>query len=172
MPFMKRCVILVGHGGVPTDCPPALVSEFKKLEAAARGATTPQLEEADRKLRQWPRTAQTDPYKTGLENIARALRERFPDRLVLEAYNEFCSPSVEEALSRAFSEGARSFTVISTMYTRGGIHSETEIPAILSAFRESHPQASVEYVWPFSMDAVAGFLAGEISRVDATAGSR
>jgi sirohydrochlorin cobaltochelatase len=58
---MESCVILVGHGGVPTDCPPELVADFKRQEAAARGARTPALASADKKLRDWPRTPKTDP---------------------------------------------------------------------------------------------------------------
>jgi len=159
---MDRCVILVGHGGVPTDCPPALVSEFKRLEAAARGRMTPELAEADRKLRAWPRTARTDPYKAGLENIAAAL-ERKMGEPVLPAYNEFCAPSLQDAFADAARRGARSITVISTMYTRGGIHSETEIPQILEELRRAHPGVDARYVWPFDVDAIAAFLAGEIA---------
>ncbi len=158
---MNSCVILVGHGGVPTDCPPALVADFKRLEAAARGRMTPELAQADRKLRDWPRTPKTDPYKKGLEDIATALQKTM-GQTVLPAYNEFCAPSLEDAFAQAVARGARSITVISTMYTRGGIHSETEIPEMLERLRRAHPQVETRYVWPFDVDAIAGFLAREI----------
>lgn len=163
---MDRCVILVGHGGVPTDCPPALVSEFKRLEAAARGRMTPELAEADRKLRSWPRTPETDPYKTGLETIAAALSKTLPDQRVLLAYNEFCGPSLQEAFAEAVKAGARSVTVISTMYTRGGIHSETEIPQIIDELRRLHPGVTIRYAWPFDVSAIASFLAREVEAVE------
>lgn len=164
---MKRCVIVVGHGGVPTDCPRELIAEFKRLEAL-HGALSdsPELAEADRKLRQWPRSPQTDPYQAGLEAIVATLRQQFPNRLVLEAYNEFCAPSLQDSLKRAVAEGSRQITLISTMFTRGGIHSETEIPEIVAAFKRRNPSIDLNYAWPFSLEAVAEFLADEISRAE------
>ncbi len=164
---MQHCVILVGHGGVPTDCPPALVSEFKRLEAASKGRPTPQLLEADRALRSWPRTPQTDPYKAGLEAVAAALQKALPGHFVISAYNEFCAPTLEDAFSQAAGSGAKSVTIISTMFTRGGIHSEKEIPEIAASLRKAHPGVDVRYVWPFDLSAVAGMLAAEVRRVEA-----
>lgn len=171
---MERCLILVGHGGVPTDCPPALVSEFKRLEAAARRdpSQAPALAEADRKLREWPRTPKTDPYRSGLEAIGEALRHALPGREVRLAYNEFCAPSLEASLEAAAAKGARAITVISTMYTRGGVHSELEIPEILEAFRRAHPGVEVRYCWPFDLAEIAGFLAREVARAEAPAPAR
>lgn len=163
---MTRCVVLVGHGGVPTDCPPALVGEFKRLEAASKGRPTPELLEADRKLRAWPRTEKTDPYKAGLEAVAAALAKAMPDHLVLAAYNEFCAPTVEEAFAEALARGARSITLVSTMFTRGGVHSEREIPALAAKLQREHPDVTVRNVWPFELSAVAAMLAGEVGRVE------
>ena len=163
---MSKCIILVGHGGVPTDCPAQLVAEFKRQEAAAHGRPTPQLQEADVKLRRWPRTPETDPYKTGLEAIARALCAALPDHFVLEAYNEFCAPTLEEAFAAALKRGARAVTVISTMYTRGGVHSERELPKIVERLRRAHPDVDLRYVWPFDLTAVAGMLAAEARRAE------
>ena len=163
---MQKAVILVGHGGVPTDCPPEFVAEFKRLEAASKGKPSAPLAEADRKLRQWPRTPQTDPYKSGLEAIAASLRQALPGRLVLEAYNEFCAPSLEETLASAARRGVKDIVVITTMYTRGGIHSETEIPAAVDEFRREHPGVSVRYCWPFDLNAISSFLAREIARAE------
>src|SRR5579883_2422710 len=55
----SRVVILVGHGGIPTDCPPAMLAGAKRDELSER-------------LRDWPRTAENDPYKPGLEAVAQA----------------------------------------------------------------------------------------------------
>jgi sirohydrochlorin cobaltochelatase len=171
---MERCVILVGHGGVPSDCPAELVSEFKRLESAARrdpkqaGAFA----EADRKIRAWPRTAQTDPYKAGLESIGAALRRALPGRDVRLAYNEFCAPSLETALADAVAGGLKALTVISTMYTRGGIHSELEMPEILDSVRRAHPGLDIRYCWPFDLAEIAGLLAREVSRAETAAPAR
>jgi sirohydrochlorin cobaltochelatase len=163
---MTKCVILVGHGGVPTDCPPELVSDFKRQEAAARGKPTPALLAADKKLRDWPRTPKTDPYKSGLEAVAAALAKALPDRLVLEAYNEFCAPTLEDACEEAVRRGAKSVTIISTMYTRGGVHSEREIPELVAGLRTKHPDVELRYAWPFDLSAVSALLAGEVERAE------
>jgi sirohydrochlorin cobaltochelatase len=168
-PVMENCIILVGHGGVPTDCPPELVSEFKRQEALARRGPAPGLKEADEKLRRWPRTPKTDPYQTGLEAVAESLRRALPGRVVLPAYNEFCAPSLEDALADAVGRGARAITVISTMYTRGGIHSETEIPEILASFRAAHPKVDIRYCWPFDLEAIGAMLAAEVTRAETKA---
>lgn len=162
----KKCVILVGHGGVPKDCPPELIGEFKRLEAQSKGKPSPQLAEADAKIRRWPRTPQNDPYKAGLEALAQALRSELKEHAVSEAYNEFCAPSLVEAVETAVAMGSYQITVISTMYTRGGVHSENEIPEILQELQRKHPGIDIRYVWPFDLKAVASMLAGEIRRTE------
>jgi sirohydrochlorin cobaltochelatase len=162
-----RAVILVGHGGVPTDCPASLVSDFKREEATAGDRQTAALVAADRKLRAWPRTAETDPYQVGLTAIAARLRQTLPDHVVYEAYNEFCAPSLEEALDLSVRNGAKTVTIISTMYTRGGIHSETEIPELLKRERAKHPGVDIRYAWPFDVPAIAAFLAQHVRKTEA-----
>lgn len=163
----KRCVILVGHGAIPADCPPEFVQEFKREERLAAGRMTPALAAADKRLRDWPRTPETDPYKPGLEAVADALAKALPDRLIFEAYNEFCHPSLEDAFAQAAGTGAAEITILPTMYTRGGVHSEREIPAAIERLKARYPGIAVRYVWPYSLDAVAAFLAAEIKRVSA-----
>ena len=68
-----RGVILVGHGGIPKDCPQDLVTKLKRLEAQRRAAKLPPSAEElelDGKIRHWPRTAETDPYQAGPEAVA------------------------------------------------------------------------------------------------------
>lgn len=157
-------MILIGHGGIPSDCPPELVREFKRLEARDRRRPSPEFLELDGKLRSWPRTARTDPYRTGLRAVAAALRRQLKGRLVLEAYNEFCAPSLDQAFAQAVRRGAAHVTVITTMYTRGGLHSETEIPALLAALGRRYPRVRIRYAWPFALAAVGRMLAAEVRR--------
>lgn len=37
----KRGGVLVGHGGIPKDCPQELVTRLKRLEAQGRAARQP-----------------------------------------------------------------------------------------------------------------------------------
>ena len=74
----SNALILVGHGGTASDIPRELISELKQLEGrrASTGESAPGKREAelDLQVRNWPRTADTDPYQAGLEGVARALQ--------------------------------------------------------------------------------------------------
>ena len=50
------------------------------------------------------------------------------------------------------------------MMTRGGEHSESDIPAAIQRAQELHPGLTVRYIWPFDIAEVARFLAAQIAR--------
>lgn len=164
----KKAVILIGHGAAATDTPRALVSELKRLEGerqARREMTmSPREAELDKQVREWPRTPENDAYKAGVEQIAAALAPRLQGRRLVVAYNEFCAPSVEDALESLVREGFGVITLISTMYTRGGIHAECEIPGIVLDARKKYPGVSIDYAWPFEAGFIADFLATHLER--------
>ncbi len=160
-----RGVILVGHGGIPKDCPGELVTKLKRLEAQRRATHSPMGAEEqalDEKIRHWPRTPETDPYRSGLEAVAAALKPKVNGELFAIAYNEFCAPTLEEAAAELIRQGARHIRVITTMFTPGGSHSELEIPEILEALRKEHPGVTVHYAWPFDLELAAGMLATQL----------
>lgn len=163
-----EAVILIGHGAAAADTPRPLVAELKRLEGErqARRESVMGAREAelDKQVREWPRTAQNDAYKAGVEEIARALAPKLGGRKLVTAYNEFCAPSVEDAIEALVREGCGRVTLISTMYTRGGIHAECEIPGIVLEARKKHPGLTIEYAWPFPADAIADFLAQQLAR--------
>jgi sirohydrochlorin cobaltochelatase len=165
----KEAVLLIGHGSAATDTPRALVAELKRLEAErkARRETAMGVREAelDKQVREWPRTPENDAYKAGVEEIAAALAPKLGGRRLATAYNEFCAPSVEDALEGLVSEGFTRVTLISTMYTRGGLHAECEIPAIVADARKKHPGVAFEYAWPYPAEAIAAFLRSQLDRI-------
>ncbi len=162
----KEAVILVGHGGVPSDFPKKEVEELKKLEAQRRvqkvQRPNPRESELNEKVRNWPRTPETEPYKFGLEAIAKALEAELPGKKVVTAYNEFCHPSLEGAIESLAEDGYEGVSILTTMYTRGGVHSETEIPEIVQWAKEKFPSLKVEYAWPFESSRIAAFLVGHL----------
>lgn len=164
---MKRAIVLVGHGGVPTDCPHELVRKLKQLEAQRRAAgkpMSPEERELDQKIRRWPRTPQNDPYKEGLESLAAQLRPLLKrDRLAM-AYNEFCAPTLEEAVKELVADGIWDITVVSSMFTAGGAHAEIEIPETVRKLKRVHPNATIRYAWPFDQQLVAGMLATHLKQ--------
>ncbi|MDP6958522.1 MAG: hypothetical protein QF645_06875 [Planctomycetota bacterium] len=58
-------ILLIGHGGVPSDFPQQEVGELRRLEVQreAKGSPHPvgREKELDDKIRHWPRTPQSDP---------------------------------------------------------------------------------------------------------------
>lgn len=172
MATQRQGVILVGHGGIPKDCPQELVTKLKRLEAQRRAAKLlPSTEELDldTKIRQWPRTAETDPYQAGLETVAARLRTQLDSALFAVAYNEFCAPTLEESVETLIKQGATHIIVTTTMFTPGGSHSEVEIPEILEHLRPNHPGVDLRYAWPFDLELVANTLAEQIRRFSSVA---
>ena len=162
-----RGIILVGHGGIPKDCPQELVTRLKRLEGQRRAAKmppSPEEIELDSKIRRWPRTAETEPYQAGLETVAARLRAQVDGALFAVAYNEFCAPTLEESVEELIKQGATHIIVTTTMFTPGGSHSELEIPEILDHLRPQHPGVELRYAWPFDLNLVATTLAEQIKR--------
>ena len=164
---MRRAIVLVGHGGGPKDCPHELVRKLKQLEAQRRAAGKPMSQEElelDQKIRRWPRTPQNDPYKGGLEALADQLCPLLNgDRLAI-AYNEFCAPTLEEAVEELIKEGTGDITVVSSMFTAGGSHAEIEIPETVEHLKRTHPGIAIRYAWPFDKSLVAGMLATHLAQ--------
>lgn len=164
---MTRAIVLVGHGGVPKDCPHELVRRLKQLEAPRRAAgkpMSPEEKELDQKIRRWPRTPQNDPYKGGLEALAGQLRPLLNGDQLAIAYNEFCAPTLEEAVEGLIKEGTTDITVVPSMFTAGGSHAEIEIPDEVAALKQAHPSVTIRYAWPFDKALVAGMIARHLDQ--------
>ncbi len=167
MSDLKKGIILVGHGGIPKGFPADLVSKLKRLEAQRRAAGQPMSAEElelDTKIRTWPRTPETDPYQAGLEALGAAMKPMVNGDLFALAYNEFCGPTLEQAVEELIQQGAQSITVVSTMFTPGGSHSEYEIPEEMEELRKRHPHSTLNYAWPFNLSQVSKMLVEHISQ--------
>jgi sirohydrochlorin cobaltochelatase len=167
MAKVVRGIVLVGHGGLPKDCPQELVTKLKRLEAqrrAAKVSASQEEVELDQTIRRWPRTDATDPYRSGLEAVAARLRRRLDGVLFAVAYNEFCAPTLEEAVEDLVKQGATHITVATTMFTPGGSHSEVEIPETLAQLGPRHPSVELRYAWPFDIELIAETLFQQVKR--------
>ncbi|CAI2718972.1 sirohydrochlorin chelatase [Nitrospina watsonii] len=163
----KRAVVLVGHGGLPRDCPPDWVSRLKRLEGQRKATgqpPTPEELDLDRQIRHWPRTPENDPYHDGLQRLAERLDPLLQPAKLVIAYNEFCAPTVLEAVEKLVEAGYAEITVVPSMFTPGGSHSELEIPELLATLRGQFPELALHYAWPFDLDTLAAFLAGHLER--------
>ncbi len=156
-----KAILLVGHGGIPKGYPAELITKLKRLEAQRRATGSPMSSEElelDTKVRTWPRTPETDPYKAGLETLGAAMKPLLNGSLFGLAYNEFCGPTLTEAVESLIRQGAQTITVVSTMFTPGGSHSESEIPEELEELRKKHPTVTLIYAWPYNLDKVSKML--------------
>ena len=59
-------------------------------------------------------------------------------------------------------EGASKIILVTTMITRGGSHSELEIPEELEVLRKKYKDIDIQYAWPFDMDTFALFLSDHV----------
>lgn len=166
---VRHGIILVGHGGIPKDYPKELVTRLKRLESERQATGSPITQEEmelDRKIRSWPRTPETDPYQAGLEKLASYMRPLLDGAGFAIAYNEFCGPTLPEAVEELIAQGVKRITIVSTMFTPGGSHSEFEIPEALEQLRKQYPAISFTYAWPFDLAQVARMLMEHIRQFE------
>ncbi|MBI5300655.1 MAG: hypothetical protein HY868_00845 [Chloroflexi bacterium] len=168
---MKTIIVLAMHGAPPHDFPKRELGEFfglhNRIELAIepeRATMRARLAELDAKIRAWTRTAQNDPYWAGSHAIARELA-RVMNCDVIVGFNEFCAPTLDAAFDQAAARAER-VIVLTPMMTRGGEHSEKEIPQAMDAAQKRHPSITFQYVWPFDMNAIAQFLAAQIANYE------
>jgi sirohydrochlorin cobaltochelatase len=165
MESTKKAVILVGHGGLPSDIPNEVVEKFMRLHKTrvkAGGEATDAEIGLDNTIRRWERTPESDPYKSGLELLASHMKPLLNGFTLKTAYNEFCYPTIEEAVEELATENFSKIVLVTTMITRGGSHSEREIPEELEVLRKKFKNIDINYAWPFDMDTFALFLATHV----------
>lgn len=167
---MSTILILTMHGAPPKDFPRRELGEFFTLHMQMEN--NPQrLDDSQRqrhaelnnRMRSWSRTAANDPFFASSEEMARRL-EVETGLKTLVCFNEFCDPSLSDAVRTAVGKGAQRIVVITPMMTGGGDHSEIEIPAEIDQLRAEFPQVEMIYAWPFDPDAVTQLLAGQVRR--------
>ncbi len=163
----KVVVVLAMHGEPPNDFPKDEFARFFALHARlhyAEGGDEDlhhRYAALDAKIRGWPRTAENDPFYAASQQMADQLRETTGLEVVV-GFNEFCGPTVEQAIETAVAQKPENIIVITPMLTPGGIHAEIQIPATVRQAQERHPGVSIRYAWPFDLSEVAQFLAKRI----------
>jgi sirohydrochlorin cobaltochelatase len=157
------------HGAPPRDFPAADLAEYFRLHArrerSGEGEPPPAAEryvELEARMRAWPRTAENDPFHAGSVEIAQALANASGLAVVL-GFNEFCAPTVEEAMDQA-ALGSRKVVVVTAMLTAGGHHAGADIPEAIERARLRHPRTDFLYAWPFAPADVGAFLAAQVRK--------
>jgi sirohydrochlorin cobaltochelatase len=167
---MKTIIVLAMHGAPPDDFSKLQVVLLVGLHMALEHITGPVhtlLEryhaKLDTKIRTWPRTPQNDRFYTASNELAAQLGQAAGCEVIV-GFNEFCAPSLDEALNQATEQGATRVVVVTPMMTSGGEHSEEDIPTAIEYARKQHLGVSFLYAWPFDITEVACFLAVQIER--------
>ena len=168
---MPSLIVLAMHGAPPNDFSPHELGEYfglhmqlEQMRGPQRATLEARYAELDAKVRAWPRTAQNDPFYAGSLALAQQLRQATGHEVIM-GFNEFCAPSLDEALDQAAVQLPDKVIVITPMMTRGGEHSEVEIPDSVKRAQERHPNVAFKYAWPLDISAIARFLAEQIARL-------
>ncbi|MFT7637285.1 MAG: sirohydrochlorin cobaltochelatase [Candidatus Omnitrophota bacterium] len=164
----KNIIVLVMHGMPPKDFPikdkQNMFRLKSKVESPAGNATLVEVDEfnsLDQKMRHWPRTEANDAFESASREIAEELEKSTQDKVIV-GYNEFCTPNFDESLDMAVEAGATVVTIVTAMVTRGGSHSDDEIPEAIEAAKKRHPSVEFKYAWPYKSAHIAEFLAQQI----------
>jgi sirohydrochlorin cobaltochelatase len=167
---MSVVVVLAMHGAPPRDFPRNELAEFFALHAhneTSQGQMhdkgSKRYLELESRIREWPRTEQNDPFHVGAIDMARSLEKESGCRVIV-GFNEFCSPTIDKALDRAAALNPEKVIVVTPMMTRGGEHSERDIPKVIKHARVSNPDIAITYAWPFDVDEVARFLTTQVDK--------
>lgn len=169
---MSTTIVLAMHGAPPVDFPGEELAEFfglhMRLEhgppgGEQRARLEARYEELEEKVRTWPRTPQNDPFYAASLEMAAHLEEATGSQVVV-GFNEFCAPTLDDALAEAAGPGVQQVVVVTPMMTRGGEHAERDIPAAIEWARARHEGVAFFYAWPFDAADVAAFLAGQIAQ--------
>ena len=141
MKNLKTAVILIGHGGLPSDIPSEIVENFMRLHKVrikTGSKITKEEIELDKAIRLWKRTPENDPYKAGLESLASEMENYLDGFQIKTAYNEFCHPDIENAVEELVKDDYSKIILVTTMITRGGSHSEKEIGRAHAELQSHH----------------------------------
>jgi sirohydrochlorin cobaltochelatase len=168
----RTTIVLAMHGAPPMDFPKQDLGEFFGLHMQLEHAPVePDQASPHRKryaalektMLEWPRDETNDPFYAASHRLAEALRQS-TGLDVMVGFNEFCAPSIAQALDQAVDQGADRVLVVTPMMTPGGEHAEIDIPAAIDAARRRHRRIDFRYAWPFDTDDVAAFLAQQVLR--------
>lgn len=169
---MTTTIVLAMHGAPPSGFPRDELAELfglhmrlehQPLSEEQRARLEARHAELDIKVRNWPRTPENDPFFAASLELGRHLSEATGRRVVV-GFNEFCAPTLDEALDEAATLGVQRVVVVTPMMTRGGEHAERDIPAAIERARARQPAVTFVYAWPFAAEEVAGFLAEQIGQ--------
>jgi sirohydrochlorin cobaltochelatase len=168
---MNTHVILATHGSPPRDFPAEEIREFFALHARLEHAdqsndpSAVRYADLESKMRNWKRTPQNDPFHTASLELA-SYMEKYLQMPVFTAFNEFCAPTISEALVNSAEMGAGRVIIITSMLTRGGEHAEVDIRQAVQKAQGDYPAVDFIFAFPFPAKDIARFLTEQVKHFD------
>ncbi|UCE97255.1 MAG: CbiX/SirB N-terminal domain-containing protein [Dehalococcoidia bacterium] len=167
---MKIIAVLVMQGIPPRDFPQYEVAELFTLSTRLKytyGVEREALEkrhtELDKKIRNWPRTEHNDPLIASSHQLSTLLKQT-TNYEVIVAYNEYCSPSVDEALDLAVRSGADKIVVIPMSMVSVGGQLEVDIAKAIEHAQSWRIGIPITCAWPFDISEVIQLIKKHINR--------
>jgi len=161
-------IVLAMHGSPPIDFPGDEMAFFYgvhlKVEHNPNSVdedTKKRAEAIEHKMKNWPRTAKNDPYYASGIEIGKNI-EKATGIQTFVGFNEFCNPTIQEALLTALKSNPSKIFVTTTMMTPGGEHQEKEIPEAIAEIAQQFLDVEITYVWPYNIEDVAKFIGNHI----------
>jgi len=115
-------------------------------------------------LKDWPRTAENDPFSFEMQKLAERVKERGGYEILEVGYDRFAGPSVGEAIEKAIAQGPRRVIVVPAMFIEGGIHVGIDMRETVTALQEQHPEVEIIYAGPpFDPNKHADLIISKIS---------
>lgn len=163
---LKTVVVLAAHGAPARDYPRWKVGVLMAIEMSGeRMKYLPGLSKwhahLESEIRNWPRMLENDPYQAAVNELVSGLEVEL-GLPVIAGYNEFCPPTISDALDQAASHEADRVIVIPTMLLKGNEHTEAEIADEIESARKRHPQIEFIYAWPFDQLNLVDLYASQV----------
>jgi sirohydrochlorin cobaltochelatase len=104
-----------------------------------------------------------DPaWRAPIEAVAERIRLRAPDAVVACAYLELCQPTFEAAVSELVDQGIVTLRVV-PMFLGMGRHAREDLPGLVQAAQQAHPQLHIEVLRAIGEHAQALDLFADLS---------
>jgi sirohydrochlorin cobaltochelatase len=91
--------------------------------------------------------ARNPEWRKPLEAIRGAMLALEPDRRVELAFLEFLDPTLPQAIDTVAAEGCRELVIVPIFMAQSG-HTKRDLPALLAAAWERHPQLEIRLAIP------------------------
>lgn len=167
---MNNVVVLAMPGVLPKDFPPherhvlyRLRARMKYISVNKHPEDEDRLNELLRKARCWPRTAQNDPLHFSAQELASELSQVTGYRVIL-GFNQYDTPTLEEALVQAFAREAEKIVLINPLAANGVSLAKSESFISNQRIQNRCLEIQVDFSYSFSADKMVELLEEQLGK--------